>query len=109
MKVILIHQVFGSPDQPGGTRHYELASHCVKEGIAFTAVTSTLSYLTGKRTAPGGRRFVTRHVLNGIEVYRTYTYPSLHRSFVWRVIAFLSFMLSSVAGAIAAGRADIVM
>src|SRR5690349_4706616 len=108
MRVTLIHQVFGSPDQPGGTRHYELASYCVKQGIGFSAVTSTLSYLTGQRTTPRGR-MITHDVLDGIQVYRTYTYPSLHKSFFWRVIAFLSFMFSSVVGALSAGKADIIM
>jgi glycosyltransferase involved in cell wall biosynthesis len=33
--------------------------------------------------------------IDGISIYRTYTYPALHKSFFHRVISFLSFMVSS--------------
>ncbi len=39
---------------------------------------------------------VTQQDIHGIRVLRVYTYPALHRSFVWRVISFLSFMLTSL-------------
>ena len=32
MELMLIHQAFVSPSEPGGTRHFELASHLVKHG-----------------------------------------------------------------------------
>jgi glycosyltransferase involved in cell wall biosynthesis len=40
---------------------------------------------------------------------RTYTYPSLHHSFVWRVISFLSFMFTSVWAGLRSGPVDLVM
>jgi glycosyltransferase involved in cell wall biosynthesis len=108
MKVLLIHQAFASPDEPGGTRHYELARHAVQQGIDFTIVASDLSYLTGKRTVArkGG---VIEQDLNGVRVIRVYIYPALHRSFFWRVVSFLSFMLTSVKAALQAGPVDLVM
>ena len=45
----------------------------------------------------------------GIRVLRAYTYPTLHRSFVWRVISFLSFMLTAVWAGWKAGKVDVVM
>jgi lipopolysaccharide/colanic/teichoic acid biosynthesis glycosyltransferase len=108
IKVLLIHQAFASPGDPGGTRHYELARHCVQEGIDFTVVASNLSYLTGQRShAPEAA--IAEQNIDGVRVLRAYIYPSLHRSFFWRVVSFISFMLASVKTAFRAGKVDIVM
>lgn len=108
MRVLLIHQTFVSPEEPGGTRHFEFASRCVAEGHTFTIVASNLSYQTGER-AVASRNLVTEQMIGGVRVLRAYTYPSLHRSFFWRVIAFLSFMPTSIWAALRSGPADIVM
>lgn len=108
MHVLLIHQAFVSPDQPGGTRHYELASYLVEQGHACTIIASDRSYLTGQRFVDrenDGRPQDARRV----RITRVYTYPSLHRSFVWRVVSFLSFMLTSLWAALKAGPIDLVI
>lgn len=108
MHVLLIHQAFVSPDEPGGTRHYELARHLVGHGHRFTIVASILSYLTGQRTI-AHRGLIAAQNLGGVRVLRAYAYPALHRSFFWRVVSFLSFMLTSIGAALRAGSVDIVM
>lgn len=109
MRTLLIHQAFVSPNEPGGTRHYELARHCVDQGHAFTIVASDQSYLTGQRTTNGRAKLVIEEDIAGVRVLRAYTYPSLHRSFVWRVVAFLSFMVTSVVAGLRAGPVDLVI
>jgi glycosyltransferase involved in cell wall biosynthesis len=108
MRILLIHQVFASPDLPGSTRHYEFARHCVGAGHAFTVVASDLAYKTGERVAKHKGLFA-REEQDGVQILRTYTYPSLHRSFAWRVFAFVSFMITSVITALRAGKVDLVM
>lgn len=108
MRLILIHQAFSPPQQPGGTRHYELLRPLVHSGHSVTVVASNLVYRTGQR-AVHERGLVSRHDLEGITVLRAYTYPSLHRSFAWRVVSFISFMLTSVYAALRAGPADLIM
>lgn len=109
MRILLIHQAFVSPDQAGGTRHYELAQHMARHGHDFTIVASDLSYLTGARAVAGKKGLVSRQVHNGVTILRAYTYPALHRSFVWRVISFLSFMMTSLLAGLRAGPVDLVM
>ena len=53
MHVLLIHQVFAGPDDPGGTRHYEIGRHLVAQGHRFTVITSAVNYLTGAFPARG--------------------------------------------------------
>jgi glycosyltransferase involved in cell wall biosynthesis len=108
MHLLLIHQAFVSPNEPGGTRHYEFASHCVAQGHRFTIVASDLNYLTGQ-SAVSSDRPEDEQNLGGMCVVRAHTFPSLHRSFFWRVVSFLSFMLSSVKVGLSAGPVDLVM
>lgn len=108
MRVLLIHQAFVSPLDAGGTRHFELARYVRGRGHEFRIVASDLSYLSGRKHEGAGG-WVSRQEVEGITVYRAYTYPSLHRSFVWRVVSFLSFMLTSVWAGLRAGPVDLVM
>ena len=107
MHVLLVHQAFMTGREAGGTRHYELARHLIRAGHRFTAIASTISYLTGQRHSNGG--WLTQRQVDGITVYRSYTYPALHRSFVHRMASFLSFMFSSLlAGIRVAKEVDVV-
>lgn len=108
MRALLIHQAFVLPNEPGGTRHYELAQHLVQQGHEFTVVASNLSYVTGKPVTHG-KGIVQETFVDGIRVLRAYTYPSLHKSFFWRTVSFLSFMLTSMWAALRAGQIDLVI
>jgi lipopolysaccharide/colanic/teichoic acid biosynthesis glycosyltransferase len=107
-RVLFIHQAFVSPEEAGGTRHYELARRALKKEIRFTIVASDLSYLTGQR-ARKSRTLIEEEDLDGIRVLRVFTYASLHRSFLWRVVSFCSFMFTSLLAAMKAGPIDLVM
>ena len=106
--ILLIHQAFSSPNEPGGTRHYELARYLTEQGHRFTIVAGDVSFHTGKRTV-SQRRLVTRQDMDGLQILWTYVYPALHRSYVWRIVSFVSFMLSSVWAALRADNIDVVM
>lgn len=94
MHILLIHQAFASFDEPGGTRHYELARHLAARGHRITIIASPISYITGTssplpkagRAGPGEP---------SITILRASVYAAHHRSFFDRLIAFISFMLSS--------------
>ena len=108
MHILLIHQAFVSPREPGGTRHYELARHLVKQGHEITIIASKISYLTGQHTS-FKRTIFDDEKIGGIRIVRVYTYPALHRSFWWRIVSFISFMLFSVIGALRIPDIDLVM
>jgi len=92
MHILLIHQSFVSLDEAGGTRHAELAQYLAARGHRVTVIASTVSYLTGVPTpSPNAEG----RAEEGVTIYRAYTYAALHRSFLHRVFAFLSFMASS--------------
>jgi glycosyltransferase involved in cell wall biosynthesis len=108
MKILLINQAFVSPDEPGHTRHFEMAKFLQGYGHELVIVASDLNYQTGQRTAARKGIFVEQ-VIEGVRILRAYIYPALHRSYVWRVISFLSFMFSSVWTALQVRDVDLVM
>jgi glycosyltransferase involved in cell wall biosynthesis len=93
--ILLIHQAFVALDEPGGTRHHELARYLASQGHQVTIIASPISYLTGK--ARSAKIPWSEKQTDGdfITILRAFTYPSLHRSFAFRLINFFSFMVSS--------------
>lgn len=105
MHILLIHQAFAAINEPGGTRHHELARHLAAKGHRVSIIASPVSYLTGKQEKQN--RVV--HDADGlITIYRTYTYSALHKSFFHRVISFVSFMVSSFFKSLSIRDVDIV-
>lgn len=89
MHILIIHQAFASLNEPGGTRHYELSRYLVKRGHRVTVIASPVSYITGSATVAEDAR------LEGVNVLRASVYRAHHKSFLHRMLAFFSFMLSS--------------
>jgi glycosyltransferase involved in cell wall biosynthesis len=108
LSVLLIHQAFVPPNEPGGTRHYELGRHWVEQGNQFSIVTGDCNYLTGKSSVKK-KGLVEVQDLDGVRVLRAYTYPSLHKSYAWRIVAFFSFMATSILVSLRSGPVDLVM
>jgi len=92
MHILIIHQAFASLDEPGGTRHYELARYLAARGHRVTVIASPVSYITGASlhlpSAAGKDE-------GGVEILRARVYSAHHKSFLHRMLAFFSFMLSS--------------
>ena len=105
MHILLIHQAFAALDEPGGTRHHELARQLVRPGHRVTIIASPISYLTGDAARQGPRVQVDDL---GVRIIRSYTLPVLHRSFALRVFSFLSFMVSSFINGLFVRRVDLV-
>jgi glycosyltransferase involved in cell wall biosynthesis len=71
-------------------------------------VASDLNYQTGQRTVERHGVF-TEQRIDGVRVLRSYIYPTLHRSYFWRIVSFFSFMFSSVWTALSVKDADLIM
>jgi glycosyltransferase involved in cell wall biosynthesis len=107
LRILLIHQAFVALDEPGGTRHHELARYLAARGHQVTVIASTVSYLTGRAESVG---VISEEVEGGgsVTVLRARTYSALHRSFVHRVFSFFSFMVSSFWLGLKVGQVDLV-
>src|SRR5512136_3282875 len=105
MHILLIHQAFAALNEPGGTRHHELARYLTGRGHRVTIITSRVSYLTGNVVSPAAS---SDEEMDNVKVLRVYTIPALHRSFVRRVFAFLSFMAASFFAGLRVRQVDLV-
>jgi glycosyltransferase involved in cell wall biosynthesis len=105
MHILLIHQAFAALDEPGGTRHHEFANFLAAQGHQVTVIASGVSYLTGAALTPNPS---PRGRGEGVRVLRAYTYNALHKSFVQRVFAFISFMASSFIIGLGVRNVDVV-
>lgn len=107
MHLLLIHQAFAALDEAGGTRHHELARCLVDHGHRVTIITSPVSYLSGNQR--GSTQWVTKEQDGDrLTILRTYTYPALHRSFLHRLVSFISFMISSFFVGLSVRQVDLV-
>src|SRR5205809_4861531 len=90
MHVLLIHQVFAGPDDPGGTRHYELGRHLVERGHRFTVIRSAVNYLTATPAEPP-----TAALPPGMRIVSVAGPRDIHRSYRARIRAFLIFAVGA--------------
>lgn len=107
MKILLIHQAFAALDEPGGTRHHELARFFAEHGHQVVVITSSINYMTG---AEQSIKKIEQMKLGEGEVIilRAPVYRPFHRSFVHRTLSFISFMLSSLWYALTLKAPDVV-
>ena len=122
MHILIIHQAFAALDQPGGTRHHELARYLAGRGHRVTVIASPVSYLTGGAAVPARDGSSLAHPPpptpaapageddpdSRVTILRAYTYSALHRSFVHRVFSFFSFMVSSFILGLMVRQVDLV-
>ena len=108
MKILLINQSFVPPDEPGHTRHFEMAQYLRRCGHEMVIVASDSNYQTGLRTVERKGLYMEQGI-DGIHVLRAYSAQTLHLSYFGRFISFLSFMLSSVWAALHVKDVDLIM
>lgn len=104
MHVLLIHQAFASPRQQGGTRHLELGSRFVAAGNDFTIVASRMNYVTSEAIA-----CEESEEYGGVRVRRAPVLGGTSRSYLLRILSWISFMASSVWTALRVRDVDVVM
>ena len=108
MHILIIHQAFAGLDEPGGTRHIEIARRMVDSGHRVTIIASPVSYLTGKAETKKGKLFHRETPQPGLEILRSYTFSAIHRSFFHRLLGFFSFMLTSWITGLQVRKVDLV-
>ncbi len=109
MHILLIHQAFAAINEPGGTRHHELALYLASRGHRVTIIASPVSYLTGRETAPASAPpDGSREDEGRVTIIRPPVYKALHRSFFHRVINFFSFMVTSFWAGLRVREVDLV-
>jgi glycosyltransferase involved in cell wall biosynthesis len=102
MHVLLIHQAFAGPDDPGGTRHYELAAGLVARGHRVTVITSAITYMTGEARA------AEAPLPDGLRVIRVAATQNHHRSYLARGSALFAFAGAALRAAVRVKEVNVV-
>lgn len=110
MHVLLIHQVFVRGNQVGGTRHYEMARYLVEKGHQVTIITSQTNYLTGELNQSQEQRGLWATFWDsGIQIREVRNYGGYQRSFLHRILSFVSFVVISLPAGTWGLKPDVVI
>ncbi|MCP5181410.1 MAG: glycosyltransferase family 4 protein [Pseudomonadales bacterium] len=110
MKVLVVYQYYQDRAAPGHSLVYELTQYLASRGHDVTVVSGETGYMDPSQPqVPWYRRLVRREREGGVTVLRTYTYSELHRSYIGRLLSFLSFSITCPLGLLMAGRHDVAL
>jgi len=103
MHILLIHQAFITPEDSGGTRHFELCKELAERGHEVTIITGDKDYLSG-----GKRRGTSSSTCSGLNIRAVRTLAPIHSGFIPRLINYLTFMLNSFLATFLVKKPDVV-
>lgn len=109
MRILVVHQYYLMPGQPGGSRFNEMARLWAEQGHEVTVIAGTVDHTTGKTPKPYRRRWVVKENDGPVLVYRCHVPASYGSGYLGRMWAFLGFTLSASTAAVVAQRADVVI
>ena len=109
MKIVVIHQYYLFPGQPGGSRFNEMAQLWSEAGHSVTVIAGTLNYVTGEVPAKYDGKWVTRERNGNVEVWRCHIPRSYGKSYLGRMWAFFVFVLSGATAATRIGQPDVIV
>ena len=108
MKVLILTQNF-PPEPNPASRMLEVGEYLVSGGHKVTVVTSFPNYPLGVVYEGYRGKFYQKEKINGVTVIRVYTYTSPKRlKFSPRILNYISFMITSILGMVAAGKHDVI-
>jgi len=107
MRILYIHEFFGTPNGSHTTRSYQLGRELVKMGHEVDVITGP-TYLTD-RDLPYPRRLIERFVTDGINVTCLSVKYEQQMSFARRIWAFLKWLAAAVVVALAHRPVDVVV
>lgn len=110
MKVVIVYQYYYGHSAPGHSLVYELTQFLAERGHDVTVVSGETGYMQRNMpTMPWYRRIIRRERDGKVNVVRTYTYSELHRSYLGRLLSFISFSLSCPLGLLTVDKPDMVL
>jgi glycosyltransferase involved in cell wall biosynthesis len=109
MRILIVHQYYLMPGQPGGSRFNEMARLWAEQGHEVTVIAGTIDYASGKVPERYRGRWVSKENDGAVLVYRCHVPATYATSSVGRMWAFLGFTFSASTAALRAPRPDIVI
>ena len=109
MRILIIHQYYLQPGEPGGSRFNEFARLWSAAGHDVTVVAGTVNYSTGEVPERLRGNWTSREQDGKVCVWRCHVPRSYGAGYAGRMWAFFGWTLSSATGVLRAGPADVVI
>lgn len=110
MKVAVVYQFYQSHLAPGHSLIFELTQYLAGRGHQVSVVTGETGYMRSDQpTLPWYRRLLRREREGTVEIVRTFTYSELHRSYLGRLLSFISFSITAPLGLLLVAKPDVVL
>ena len=110
MKVAVVYQYYQGHGAPGHSLVNELTQFLAQQGHDVTVVAGETGYMRRDMpTRPWYRRLLRRERNGNVDVVRTYTYSELHKSYLGRLLSFISFSISCPIGLLAIRKPDVLL
>ena len=110
MKVAVVYQYYQGLGAPGHSLVYELTQYMAEKNHEVTVVSGETGYMKRDMpTLPWYRRILRSEFNGRVKVVRTYTYSELHRSYLGRLLSFISFSLSCPLSLLFLAKPDVVI
>jgi len=109
MHILFVTDNFPPETNAPASRTYEHAREWVRAGEQVTVLTCAPNFPFGKVYAGYRNALLQTEIMDGIEVYRVWTYMTANQGFFRRTMDFASFMVSAVLGSFRIESPDVVV
>ncbi|GAA0197977.1 glycosyltransferase family 4 protein [Kangiella japonica] len=109
MHILFLTDNFPPEGNAPATRTYEHTREWVKQGHQVTIITCAPNFPDGKVFNGYKNKWISKEVLDGINVWRVKTYITANEGFFKRTLDFLSFMISSFFFGLFTKKVDVVI
>lgn len=110
MKIAVVYQYYQGHSAPGHSLIYEYTQHLAEQGHQVTVISGETGYMRPDQSKRPWYKRLLRIERDGlVKVIRTYTYSELHRSYLGRLISFISFSLTAPIGLLRSDKPDVLL
>lgn len=109
MNILYIHQYFLTRSDAGSARSYEYARYLADKGHRVTVITGSRNYQSGNTIEGYTGKLSFKKEIDGITVIYLKVLLSYRKSFLYRLLNFLTFMMLSTFAGLRAGKCDIIL
>ena len=110
MNILVVYQYYQSTNAPGHSLIYGWTQHLAECGHDVTVIAGETGYMQYDRpTMPWYRRIIRHERVGKVQVCRTFTYSQLHRSYLGRLLGFISFAISCPLALLLRKKPDLII
>lgn len=107
MNVLLLVQIFETPDDTGSDRHFYFAKQLVAAGNRVKVITANVDYKNSEKRFKD-KTGVYEQNIDGVDIKYVPVYTKFRGSFLKRVVFFMSYFASSLREVVRERRVDII-